>query len=276
MKYTHGLIERIESKLTFTFPDKLPLVFDKRSFGSTHYVALFATIPSDDSIGYSQALLAFAPINEKDSLSATVHLAFASFVLEFHRFNFFVSDLLSNDDDVIQKVNISMLKQRKILPAARLRRIRPRQANTLNATPWISVSSMLTRYSDIKMFIGQMGDNDIDMLGLSPVELEECTPFDVQRNLSDIEDYLDVARRLGETADIVHYIGFESGVVKILRGNEEGMSATEVVDVQPLASNAANQVAAVQPILSLTNSRCRSNALFESSVGGSICGIYSL
>ncbi|KAF0712479.1 hypothetical protein AaE_012009 [Aphanomyces astaci] len=121
------------------------------------------------------------------------------------------------------------------------------------------------------MFIGQMGDNDIDMLGLSPVEvrevdawlvtlipspwrlqIEECTPFDVRRNLSVIEDYPDAARRLGETADIVHYFGFESGVVKILRGNEEGMSATEVVDVQPLASSAANQVAAVQPILSLT------------------------
>ncbi|RLO06368.1 hypothetical protein DYB28_011580 [Aphanomyces astaci] len=263
-----------------------------------------ASFPSDDPIGYSRELLAFAPINNADSLSAAAHLEFASFMFVLygkswenvvaligdnfstnvafarlagvplagcasHLFNLFVSDLLSNHDVVIQKVNILMRKLRNILPASCLRRLTPLWAKTLNATRWTSAFCMLTPYSAIKTFIGHMGDNDIDMLRLSPVEErkvdallvvlgdlnsitlalqnEECTVFDVRRIFDTVvEDYPDAARRLGETADIVHYPGFESGVVKILRGNEEGMSATEVRDVQPLASSAA------QPILPLS------------------------
>ncbi|RLO06346.1 hypothetical protein DYB28_000257 [Aphanomyces astaci] len=65
-----------------------------------------------------------------------------------------------------------MRKLRNILPAARLRRLTPLRAKTLNATRWTSGFS-LTRYSAIKTFIGQTGDNDIDMLRLSPVEERE-------------------------------------------------------------------------------------------------------
>ncbi|RHZ21995.1 hypothetical protein DYB37_006755 [Aphanomyces astaci] len=173
----YGLIERIERKLTLTLPDKLTLVFDGWTYRSTHYVALFASFPSDDPIGYSRELLAFAPINDEDYLSAAAHSEFESFVLELygkswknvvaligdncstnvafarlaglplvvcdsHRFNLVVSDLLSNHDVVIQKVNILMRKLRNILPAARLRRLTPLRAKTLNATRWTSAFSL--------------------------------------------------------------------------------------------------------------------------------------
>ncbi|RLO12335.1 hypothetical protein DYB28_000238 [Aphanomyces astaci] len=63
-------------------------------------------------------------------------------VCDSHRFNLVVSDLLSNHDVVIQKVNILMRKLRNILPAARLRRLTPLRAKTLNATRWTSAFSL--------------------------------------------------------------------------------------------------------------------------------------
>ncbi|ETV83986.1 hypothetical protein H257_03350 [Aphanomyces astaci] len=187
--------------------------------------------PANTNILYGRqfAELFFTPINDEDSISAAAHLEFTIFVLD-HPFNLFVSDLLSNHDVVIQKVNILMRKLRNILPVARLRRLTPLQAKTLNATRWTSAFSMLTGYSAIKTYIGQMGDKE--------------------RRLGDIVHYhgFESSERL--LGDIVHCHGFESSVVKILRGNEEGMSATEVVAVQPLACSTANQVAVAQPTLS--------------------------
>ncbi|RHY57120.1 hypothetical protein DYB38_014335, partial [Aphanomyces astaci] len=149
----HALCAHVERKIASQLPDQFALVHDGWSHGSTHYLAIFATFPSSDPIGYTRTLLAFAPINDEESLSADAHYEFTLFVLELygkswdnvialigdncstngafarragvpligcasHRFNLFMSDVLADHADVIDKVNQLMTKLRFTLPAA--------------------------------------------------------------------------------------------------------------------------------------------------------------
>ncbi|KAF0750418.1 hypothetical protein AaE_006722 [Aphanomyces astaci] len=170
-----------------------------------------------------------------------------------------------------------MRKLKNILPAARLRRLTLLAAETLNSTRWTSTHSMLKRYTEIKSFLGDLGDAEIDLLRLSPIEEravdtllavlgdltsitlalqdEECMLSDVRRIFDTVvEDYPDAVRRLGETADIVQYPTFESGVVKILSGHAFTLTDEEVSAVERLAVPVANQTATTemaQPPMSL-------------------------
>ena len=74
----------VEQKLSVVLPDKIAIIFDGWSIGSTHYVAVFASFPSNDAIGYQKYLLSFAPINEEDSLNAISHKNYLEFVLELY------------------------------------------------------------------------------------------------------------------------------------------------------------------------------------------------
>ncbi len=47
-------------------------------------MAVFATFPSSDLIGYKKVLLSFSPINNEDSLSARAHLEYMEYVLEMY------------------------------------------------------------------------------------------------------------------------------------------------------------------------------------------------
>ena len=59
------------------------MIFDGWSSGSTHYVAVFPSYPDNTTASrYQRSLLAFAPMNDEESLSAAEHLAFLEFVLE--------------------------------------------------------------------------------------------------------------------------------------------------------------------------------------------------
>ncbi|ETV69603.1 hypothetical protein H257_14742 [Aphanomyces astaci] len=52
--------------------------------GSTYYVAVFASFPSDSLRGYEKVLLALSPMNDEESLSATAFLEFFDFVLDVY------------------------------------------------------------------------------------------------------------------------------------------------------------------------------------------------
>ncbi|ETV86973.1 hypothetical protein H257_01991 [Aphanomyces astaci] len=54
MKYMHALCYHVERKIASQLPDKFALVHDGWSHGSTHYLAIFATFPSSDPIGYTR------------------------------------------------------------------------------------------------------------------------------------------------------------------------------------------------------------------------------
>ena len=61
-KYVHKLVLTVEHKISLTLPGKFALIFDGWSCGSTHYVAVYASYPSESAYGYSTALLSFGPV----------------------------------------------------------------------------------------------------------------------------------------------------------------------------------------------------------------------
>ncbi|RHZ39796.1 hypothetical protein DYB31_005002 [Aphanomyces astaci] len=160
MKWMHQMCRRLEAKLKKTLPESFACVFDAWTCGSTYYVAVFASFPSDSLHGYEKVLLALSPMNDEDSLSAAAFLDFFDFVLDVygkqrrnvvaligdncatnraftrlagipmvgcasHRFNLFVGDVLADYEDLLCAVHAIMKKLSNIIPAAKLRRMTP-------------------------------------------------------------------------------------------------------------------------------------------------------
>ncbi|RHY87092.1 hypothetical protein DYB37_010240 [Aphanomyces astaci] len=307
-----ALCAHVERKIASQLPHQFALVHDGWSHGSTHYLAIFATFPSSDPIGYTWTLLAFAPINDEESLSADDHYEFTVFVLELfgktwdnvvaligdncstngafarragvpligctsHLFILFMSDMLADHADVIDKVNQLMTKLRFTLPAARLRRLTPLVAKTNNTTRWSSTYSMLKRYNEIKSFLIDINDNNIDVLRLNVVEdrevttlltkledlnaitlalqSEDCSLLDARQIFDTvIEDYPDAAARLDRSTAIVKNPAFEDGVVKVLLGSKASLTSVEAQAIKALRDSQARQGSeegAAVPALSL-------------------------
>ncbi|ETV65061.1 hypothetical protein H257_18147 [Aphanomyces astaci] len=70
MKWMHQMCRWLEAKLTKTLPESFACVFDAWTSGSTHYVAVFASFPSDSLREYKNVLLELLPINDEDSLES--------------------------------------------------------------------------------------------------------------------------------------------------------------------------------------------------------------
>ncbi|KAH9132292.1 hypothetical protein AeRB84_021278 [Aphanomyces euteiches] len=199
LKWMHILTQRFERTVTRILPSKFALVFDGWTTGSTHYVAIFATIPSSDVISYKKILLSFSPINDEDSLSALSHKTYFKFELELfgkslenvvaligdncstnralarlcgiplvgcasHRMNLFVCTILTDHEELVNLVNELMRKLRHVVPAAKLRRLTPLKAKMKNSTRWSSTNHMLQRYVEIKPFVMMIGGREIDAL----------------------------------------------------------------------------------------------------------------
>ncbi|RQM29283.1 hypothetical protein B5M09_013613 [Aphanomyces astaci] len=202
MKWMHQMCRWLEAKLKKTLPESFACVFDAWTCGSTHYVAVFASFPSDSLRGYEKVLLALSPMNDEDSLSAAAFLDFFDFVLDVygkqrrnvvalignncatnraftrlagipmvccasHRFNLFVGDVLADYEDLLCAVHAIMKKLSNIIPAAKLRRMTPLCPKQRNKTRWSSSVAMLARYVELKPFLPQLGIDDIDMLLLN-------------------------------------------------------------------------------------------------------------
>lgn len=50
--YMNKRVQRVEKKRTDRLPDTFSLVFDEWSAGSTHYLAVFASIPQENDVGF--------------------------------------------------------------------------------------------------------------------------------------------------------------------------------------------------------------------------------
>ncbi|RHY49566.1 hypothetical protein DYB30_011046 [Aphanomyces astaci] len=195
MKWMHQMCRWLEAKLKKTLPESFACVFDAWTCGSTHYVAVFASFPSDSLRGYEKVLLALSPINDEDSLSAAAFLEFFDFVLDVygkqvaligdncasnrvftrlagipmvgcasHRFNLFVGDVLADYEELLCAVHAIMKKLSNVIPAAKLRRMTPLCPKQRNKTRWSSTVAMLAQYVELKPFLPQLGLDDIDML----------------------------------------------------------------------------------------------------------------
>ncbi|ETV83487.1 hypothetical protein H257_04208 [Aphanomyces astaci] len=198
MKYMHALCAHVERKIASQLPDQFALVHDGWSHGSTHYLAIFATFPSSDPIGYTRT----------------------------HRFNLFMSDVLADHADVIDKVNQLMTKLRFTLPAARLRRLTPLVAKTNNNR---EVTALLTKLEDL---------NAITLA----LQSEDCSLLDARQIFDTvIEDYPDAAARLGRSAAIVKNPAFEDGVVKVLLESEASLTNVEAEAIKALRDSQASQ-----------------------------------
>ncbi|RQM28425.1 hypothetical protein B5M09_005167 [Aphanomyces astaci] len=123
---------------------------------------------------------------------------------------------------------------------------------------------MLKRYNEIKSFLIDINDNNIDVLRLNVVEdrevtalltkledlnaitlalqSEDCSFLDARQIFDTvIEDYPDAAARLGRSAAIVKNPAFEDGVVKVLLESEASLTNVEAEAIKALRDSQASQ-----------------------------------
>jgi hypothetical protein len=66
-------------------PGTFSLVFDGWAVGQTHYRAVFATYPKDNTeLGYNIVLLSFAPLTDEESFNADAHIAYFEYILDLN------------------------------------------------------------------------------------------------------------------------------------------------------------------------------------------------
>lgn len=206
MEHLPTLTQRVEKKIQAILPDKFALVLDGWSDGATHYVGVFASFPSNDSVRFSSRLLSFSPLGDEGSQSSREHVEFLTFQLEevykkswcnvvcivadncntnkaiansvgvplvgcaSHRFNLAVEDILQEDDDFVQKIYAIMSKLRNPTLSAKLFCLCGLRSKTANETRWSSTFEMFKRYMQIREFLPELGSEDLDDLALSVPE----------------------------------------------------------------------------------------------------------
>lgn len=205
MRNLPKLTEIVEVKLSQLLPRKIALVFDGWTHGSTHYLAVFASFPTDNSVGFDTRLLTVSPMNDESKLDEDEYIEFMSYVLGLyqkslenvicmigdivsvnssistktgvplvgsasHRFNLVVQDVLSCDMELLTKVNLLMVKLRTLRLSARLRRLTSLRPMLRNTTRWISTFNMMARYVELRGFLPQFDSMEVDEMSLSPQE----------------------------------------------------------------------------------------------------------
>lgn len=219
-KYLRNLTEHVEKKIAALLPEKFAVVFDGWSGGDTHYVSIFATFPSEHTMGYDSVLLGCSPMGDEDSLDATEHYRFVEEVLKIfgkswdnvaalvgdncstnrcftrrvgplfvgcysHRYNLAMKDVISLSLPEVGHVRELMRKLSYQIPAARLRRLTHLKAKIDNDTRWSSTYEMLKRYIDIKDVLPELGMPEIDDLLL--IEEDHIQVVSTCKKLEDID-----------------------------------------------------------------------------------------
>lgn len=82
MNYLDRLTTVAEQKAAKELPNKFALVFDGWTGGNVHYIALLATFPAQNFLGYRKIILAFSPFEDETSQDSDKGLEFIKFVLE--------------------------------------------------------------------------------------------------------------------------------------------------------------------------------------------------
>lgn len=186
-------------------------------------------------------------------LADLIHVPFIGCVS--HRFNLAMQTFLSNSASILQKVEDVMSKLRTIKKAALLRRFTLLCPVLRNVTRWSSTFEMISRYFELKEFLIRMDDPAIsDLLPLpaeerdlksvfSTLEKFESITVALQQPSLDLRDarvlmddviehHQAMAHYLAPDALIVHSVSFESGIVKILSGQEVQLNQDELVICQ--------------------------------------------
>jgi len=206
MTYLVRLTKVVETKLKDSLPEKLALVFDGWSSGSTHYVGVFASFSSSASkVGYETRLLAFSPFEDESHLDTVKHVSYLTGVLEIfgkswanvscligdncntnkaianyvelpfvgcasHRLDLAVVDFMNRDDSVLKKIDSIMSKLKTLKLSAKLREytnLRPRKSYEKR---WSGTHAMLLRYKQLQEFLPKLESSEINELLLTPQE----------------------------------------------------------------------------------------------------------
>ena len=208
MRYLPRLTELVENKIAAQLPDKISLIFDGWSFASTHYTAVFAAFPSDNSVGYTTRLLTISPLHDESSLNAEEHIEFLTYMLDVynknwenvcglvgdnvstnrrfskktgvplvgfasHRLNLAIKDILKFHEVLLNKLNRLMSKLRNLLLSAKLRKLTTLRPKLRNVTRWSSTYDVLRRHKELKPFLSKIDSVEIDELELSLSETRQ-------------------------------------------------------------------------------------------------------
>jgi len=203
MKYMDLLTTKVEEKVKLILPDKLCLVFDGWSSGSTHYVGIFATFPAENERKYEKVLIGFSPLEDETNQTAHNHCDLIRFVLNVfgksvsnvialtgdncntnkaianqlgvgfigcasHRFNIFVKQMILQETNLIESIREIMKKLSDPLMSAKLRKFTQLRPILSNVTRWSSTANMLMRFLDIKEPLNGIDDDEIDKLMPNP------------------------------------------------------------------------------------------------------------
>lgn len=284
-RHLPALSQLVEKKVAELLPNKFALVFDGWTNRMTHFLGVFASFPDSNQEGYSVRLLAFSPFEDEASLGRDEHIRFLDFVLNLfnkswdnvvciiadncnlnksiatakelpflgcasHRFNLAMTDILRNHEELLDRVNNLMCKLRTPIMAARLMKLTVKRAKTRNYTRWSSAFEMLKRYQELREFLPNMDESEIDDIALTNAEnrnldklmpslkdLESVTKRLQERNVtvSDVrglfdsvmDEYPDTTPRLSTSASILYSPVFESAVVKVQLGKAAALSRDE-------------------------------------------------
>ena len=151
MIYKERLTTIVEFKLSSSMPKKFGLVFDAPIVSTTNYVAVLATYPAANLMGYDKILLAFSPMEGATSQGAENYIEFLQSVLHVsdrsiddvvsltgdncavknpiankctqlstlqfvgrasHRFNLYLKSMISSNESLISRVQAIMQKHR--------------------------------------------------------------------------------------------------------------------------------------------------------------------
>ena len=218
-KYMSLLTTTVEREISKLLPERFAIIIDGWSKSSTHFLAVFASFPSNEENGYSTVLLAFSPLFDETSFTAKAQYDFVVWVIEnvfkrsltdvvavigdncetnkamcnlggfnfvgcaSHRFNLAVKKLLEEHEPLLVKVNALMSKLKNLKLSGALRKhtdLRPIQRNV---TRWSSTAQMVDRYLALKpFFVHFVNQQELDGLWLSARE---------NRDLSDLHETLE-------------------------------------------------------------------------------------
>jgi len=183
-----------------------------------------------------------------------------------HRFNLAVKNWLEKYEPVLNKVNVLMGKLKNLKLSGALRRVTDLRPVQRNVTRWSSTTDMVHRYLKLKPFFVSM-DDSVELVDYWPSAREnnELLELDIvfgklnsvtkalQResiNLADVRTLFDevikihpiMIKYLANNAKIVHSQNFENGVVKIIDGKEEDLSAAEINCLKKLKTQSQSNV----------------------------------
>lgn len=200
------LTKAVECKISNMLPNKFALIFDGWSQNSRHYVAIFASFPStSNSHGYETVLLSFAPLTGERNLSSDAHIRYFGFVLELygkgwtnvtaiigdncntntcmaklvgthfigcasHRFNLAMKLFIERSNIVFDKINSIMQKLQNHNLSIGLQEFTHLKPKPRNITRWSSTFNMIKRYTRIREFLRNLGDEDFESMLLTPRE----------------------------------------------------------------------------------------------------------